>query len=1087
MKKITIFLFCLIFFTVKGFSQCPNADFSMGDFSYWSGSTGMNSGGDYSSIVNGIVQGITNSGPFDNGQQTIINAPGTDPNTGNALSVLPPGGSSCARLGNGNYNYHAERLSYTLAVTSSNCIFTYQYAVVLEDPGHSTVEQPKFTIYVKNSAGNVIDPVCGIYEVSAQGGIPGFQDSYAADDGEQVRWKNWTTVGIDLSSYIGQNITIEFTTYDCAQGGHFGYAYIACSCGSLQPTQQCLGTSSIVTAPPGFSTYSWSTGQTTQSVTYNFPPYVNGTVVSVVCTSVQGCSVTLQTTLSVDPPVFTVNTPAPICAGESATVTVTGTESYTWSSPPGGTGNSITVTPGTTTTYTVTATTAGGCSDIETVTVTVNALPVASAGNDVTICPGENATLDASGSTGTGLSYNWSGGLGTTPQVTVSPSSNTTYTVTVTSNGCTASDNVVVTIVNNLSVTATPATSSICSGSNVVLTAAGAANYIWSPATGLSSTSGSSVTASPTSNITYTVTGTTGGCSGTASVIVNVNSVSISATPANPTICSGGNVVLTASGTGLTNYLWSPATGLSTTSGASVTASPTTDITYTVTGTDAIGCSATTSVTVNVITISATATATDENCGHANGTATVAPSGNCTLSWGYVWNTNPVQNSQTANNLPAGSYTVTVNCGACSTATSVSVNNLPGPSVAITSITNTTCSDPNGSASAQATGGSGTYIYSWSNGQSGTNLSGVMAGTYQILVTDQDNCTATNTVTIIDAPGPMATIVNIVPEDCGFTNGQLTANITGGTPNFLYAWSTNPQQTSSTATGLSAGTYTVTVTDGNSCTATAFATVPLINGPTASALSTPEYCDQSNGTVTVTATGGSGIYSFTWSSNPPQYTQTATNLPAGSYTVVVDDGGCTTATTVNIMEIQGPDAGFSANPKVLTIMDGPVSFLDNSSGNIVDWNWNLGDGSMGTGTEFDHPYENIGTYVVTLIVTDNNGCLDTTVDTIKVKDIFTFYIPNAFTPNNDGYNDFFFPQGVSVDPNNFDMYIFDRWGNLMFHTSLWFENHSALWNGTMHNAGTYEDVVMDVYVYRIKVKEMEGPKHEYIGRIALIP
>lgn len=1068
MKKLLFLLFCLGLLATKGYSQCPNADFSSADFSYWTGSTGGNSGGNYSSIVPGIV----------NGRHTIISAPGTDPNTGGGLSLLPPGGTICARLGNDNTNYEAERLSYTMNVTSANCIFTYQYAVVLEDPSHPTAEQPKFTIYVKDASGNVVDPTCGIYEVSASGSIPGFNSNGS------IRWKDWTTVGVDLSAYISQPITIEFTTYDCAQGAHFGYAYIACSCGSLQLSQQCMGTSSIVTAPAGFSTYAWSTGQNTQSVTYNFPPSVNGTVVTVTCTSVQGCSVQMQTTLSVNPPVFTVNTPAPICAGQSATISVTGSDSYSWST--GATGTSTSVTPATTTTYTVTATTAGGCSDTDEITVTVNAIPVAAAGPDVTICPGGTATLDASGSTGTGLSYNWSTG-GTSSSINVTPASQTTYTVTVTSNGCTSTDNVVVNVVNNLTVTATPTSSSICSGASVPLTASGATNYTWTPSTGLSSTTGSNVTATPSASTTYTVTGDDAGCTGSATVTVNVNSVNISATPTNPNICNGGNVTLSASGSGLSTYTWAPATGLNTTSGSSVIASPTTNTTYTVTGSDAIGCSATASVTVNVITISATAVSTDENCGHANGTATVTPSGNCTQAYTYAWNSSPPQYNANAINLPAGSYTVTVNCGTCSTATSVTVNNLPGPSVAITSITNTTCSDPNGGATAQASGGGGTYSYQWSNSQSGPTLSGVYDGVYYVTVTDQDNCTATNTVTITDAPPPTATIVNIVPEDCGFGNGSLTANVSGGTPAYQYAWSTNPQQNSQIATNLASGTYMVTVTDNNGCTATTFANVPMINGPSASALSTPEYCDQANGTVTVTATGGSGIYTYTWSTSPPQNTQTATNLPAGSYTVTVDDGGCTTATTVSLLNIPGPDAGFSVHPKVLTIMDGPVHFLDNSSGNIVNWSWDLGDGSTESTTDFDHPYDGMGTYVITLIVTDNNGCLDTTVDTVKVKDIFTFYIPTAFTPNNDGFNDFFFPQGVNVDPNEFEMNIFDRWGNLIFHTTEWLTNKSASWNGTEDNKGTYEDVLMDVYVYRIKVKELEGPKHEYIGRIALIP
>jgi gliding motility-associated-like protein len=1501
MKKLLLFLFCLVLFTSEGFTQCVNADFSSGSFLNWSGSTGdLGSAGDYTNIVAGFVTGTPNSLPSTTGQHTIMNAPGTDPNTGGGLSVIPPGGTSSCRLGN-DLCYgcatepSAARMEYSLAVTASNCIFTYQYAVVLQDPSgsHSTTECPKFQIYVLNAAGNVIDPVCGVYEVTAGDGSSGYitntpLSSICSTDANII-WKNWTTVGIDLSTYIGTTVRIQFTSFDCSLGGHFGYAYISCSCGSLQLSQQCSGTSSIMTAPAGFASYSWSPGGfTTQTATYTIPPYTNGTPVTCTCTTLQGCTVTLNGTISVTPPVFNVVSPPAICAGQSATITVTGTDTYTWSNPPGGTGNSITVSPGTTTTYTVTATTAGGCSATSTGTVNVNALPVANAGNDVTICPSASATLDASGSTGTGLTYNWSGGLGTSPTVNVSPASTTTYTVTVTSNGCTASDAVTVTVANSLTVTATPATSTICSGGNVTLTGGGATNYTWSPAGGLNTTSGASVIASPTATTTYTVTGSSGGCTGTASATVTVNSVTISVSPINPTICSGGNVTLTATGTGLTSYMWSPAGGLNTTTGASVIASPTATTTYTVTGSDAGGCSATAVTTVNVITnpvatagsnspicegtalnltvtpaggtnynwsgpngfsstlqnptingatpaasgtysvtvtigggctatttttvtvnanpvptagsnspicegtslnltsspagaagynwsgpngysntvqnptiagalpnasgmytvtvtatggctatasinvtvnanpvpsagsnspicegsslnltsspagavsynwsgpngytnasqnptiagalptatgtytvtvtatggctatasttvtvnanpvptagsnspicegtplnltstpagaigynwngpngfsstsqnptitgalpaasgtytvtvtatggctatastivtvnsnptptagsnspicegtslnltaspggatsyiwsgpngfssaiqnpiltavvpaaagtytvtvtstsgCTATATTnvvvnvsptlatteTDEHCNSGDGTATVTASGGSSGNYLYSWSSFPPQQTATAINLSANTYTVTVSDLGCTSSASVTVNNLAGPTAMITNFVNETCSYGNGSATVTASGGNPGYTYWWSNGQTAQTAVNLPANTYTVTVYDMYSCAVTTSVNITNSPPPVATISNIVPENCGFSNGSLTVSVNGGTPNYQYNWSTNPGQYTQTASGLPTGTYYVTVTDLNACTSTTSATVPQVAGPSATTITTPEFCYQSNGTAAVSVTGGTGNYTYIWSCAPTQTTTTATGLPTGSYTVTVDDGGCSTVATAFVNFIDGPNAGFTAHPKVLTIMDGPVSFLDNSAGNIVLWDWNLGDGSVNSIPAFDYDYNGMGTYVVTLIVTDNNGCVDTAVDTIKVKDIFTFYIPSAFTPNNDGYNDFFFPKGVNVDPNEFEMNIFDRWGNMVFHTNEWLEDHSASWNGTEDNSGNYNDVVMDVYVYRIKVKEIDGPKHEYIGRVALIP
>lgn len=357
--------FSLILISNKGFSQCPNADFSMGDFSNWTGSTGLNSGGDYNNEVIGFNQGVTNSPPTDAGQQTIINVPGTDPNTGNALSILPPGGSSCARLGNENTNYGAERMEYTLNVTSSNCVFTYQYAVVFEDPSHPLSDQPKFTIFVLNATDSILDSTI----ISAQASIPGFHDATHAADGETTRWKDWTTVWVDMSSYIGQNITIQFTTYDCAQGAHFGYAYIACSCGNgLQLVQQCQGNSVVICAPSLYTYYLWSNGDTSVSTTIINPVY--GDSISCTCVNASNDTIVIDTVITIQT-ISNLTTNAPvICNGDTAVITASGNYSYSWNN--GLTGQSINVSPTTTTVYTVTAINSSGCSTSASAIVTVS-------------------------------------------------------------------------------------------------------------------------------------------------------------------------------------------------------------------------------------------------------------------------------------------------------------------------------------------------------------------------------------------------------------------------------------------------------------------------------------------------------------------------------------------------------------------------------------------------------------------------------------------------------------------------------------------------------------------------------------------
>ena len=259
-------------------SNCPNSNFSLGDFTYWEG-------------YYGNFQNPSLNKGFALTRHTIIQDPADlDPNTCNGLNPVPPGEKFSARLGNDKKSGPiAQQLRYTVDVTEETNLFIYKYAVVLEDPGHDSADQPNFTVEVADSSGNLIDPVCGYYFVFAHQGIPTWHSC-----GEVV-WKDWTTVGIDLTQYIGQTISIIFTTRDCSFGGHFGYAYLSAYCSQVRLTVGfCPGdTIATVTAPPGFS-YLWANGDKTQSsVIYN---PVSGMVDSCILTSVNGCKVTVTGT-----------------------------------------------------------------------------------------------------------------------------------------------------------------------------------------------------------------------------------------------------------------------------------------------------------------------------------------------------------------------------------------------------------------------------------------------------------------------------------------------------------------------------------------------------------------------------------------------------------------------------------------------------------------------------------------------------------------------------------------------------------------------------------------------------------------------
>lgn len=300
-----------------------------------------------------------------------------------------------------------------------------------------------------------------------------------------------------------------------------------------------------------------------------------------------------------------------ICEGGSITLTATGgSGSFTWSPATGldvTTGSSVVATPTVTTTYT--ATDGSGCP--KPVTVSVTQKPVVSVTPPTTqICSGVSVTLTAGGAN----TYSWSPptGLSATfgTAVYANPTATTTYTVTGTTNGCTSTSTATITVNPGTApnVTVTASATNICGGSNSTLTASGTAvSYSWLPVSGLNTITGTVVSASPANTTTYTVTGTDGNCSASSMVTINVSgsAPTISVSPVTTILCATSSVTLTASGPGGATYTWAPSTGLNTTSGKNVTASPSTLTTYTVTGTKN-GCFNTAQATV-----SPCATATD--------------------------------------------------------------------------------------------------------------------------------------------------------------------------------------------------------------------------------------------------------------------------------------------------------------------------------------------------------------------------------------------------------------------------------------------------------------------------------------------
>jgi hypothetical protein len=418
----------------------------------------------------------------------------------------------------------------------------------------------------------------------------------------------------------------------------------------------------------GQTSYLWSNGATTPTI--NVSPATTTTYTCTITTN--GVSCTDSVTVVVGNPVasITPNGMVEICEGESIALTGNGGVSYLWNT--GAPTQSITV--NTEAVYTVTVTDANGCTDTESQLVKVNFLPNIGV-NNTSICAGQSATLTATG----GISYVWSPATGlsatTGSTVTSSTTTNTVYTVTGTgANGCTNTATATVTVNAPPVASITPnGMVEICEGESIALTANGGVSYLWS-------------TGAPTQSITvntealYTVTVTdANGCTDTESQYVKVNQLPNIAVN-NASVCNGQSASLTATG-GL-SYVWSPATGLSATTGSTVTSSTTTNTVYTVTGTGANGCTntATAAVTVNTLpTATITPATVTTFCQGGN----VVLNANAGAGLSYQWFNNAteingaISSTYIANE--SGSYTVVVtNASTCSsTSNSIDVTSVP--------------------------------------------------------------------------------------------------------------------------------------------------------------------------------------------------------------------------------------------------------------------------------------------------------------------------------------------------------------------------------------------------------------------------
>ena len=675
----------------------------------------------------------------------------------------------------------------------------------------------------------------------------------------------------------------------------------------------------------------------------------------------------------------------------SATVTALGgTPSYSYNWLPSG-GTSATATGLTAGTYTVTVTDANNCKATATVVITQPTLLTASTQGVNVKCFGGNdgsATVTALGGTPS-YTYNWLPSGGTSATATGLTAG--TYTVTVTdANNCKATATVVITQPTLLTAS-TQGVNVKCFGGNdgsATVTALGGTpsyTYNWLPS------GGTSATATGLTAGTYTVTVTdANNCKATATVVITQPTLLTASTQGVNVKCFGGNdgsaTVTALGGTPSYTYNWLPS------GGTSATATGLTAGTYTVTVTDANNCKATATVVITQPTLlTASTQGVNVKCfGGNDGSATVTALGG-TPSYTYNWLPSG-GTSATATGLTAGTYTVTVTDANNCKATATVVITQPTLLTASTQGVNVKCFGGNdGSATVTALGGTPSYTYNWlpSGGTSAT-ATGLTAGTYTVTVTDANNCKATATVVITQPTLLTASTQGVNVKCFGGNDGSATVTALGGTPSYTYNWLPSGG-TSATATGLTAGTYTVTVTDANNCKATATVVITQPNVLEANTSTVDVTCNGGkDGSISVLPSGGTIPYTYKW--NTGATTQVITALPAGTYSVIVTDANGCTKNITNIAVGEPVKLTPSASSNSPVCFGDPIN-LSTSGGSTYAWTGPNGFNSTSQNPIINNAdLVNSGVYSVT--VTNIKGCTGTATVSVEVRKLDAINLTN---------------------------------------------------------------------------------------------
>jgi len=785
-------------------------------------STEITEGGSYERLVPFDIDGkyrgdVFSIGAYQYGESTTgaIRA-----NAGEDTEICSGEEVTLTATGNGNFSWNTGETTASITVSPEE---TTTYTVTVSDGENSESDEVIVTVNESPtvSVGDDVT-ICAGNEITL-----------TAEGIGDFLWSNGeTTKSITVSPTETSTYTVTASN-DCdSQATDEIIVNVTedLSLNLIEDVTMCSGNEVTLTAESNGELL-WSTGETTASITVS---PTEETLYSVTATS-GDCSLTKEVTVLItELPEVNLGDDLAICAGNEITLTAEGVGEFLWNT--GENSKSITINPTETTTYTVTASVTCGEESVsvsDEITITVTPGIILNAGEDVSICSGEEVTLTAEGN----QDFLWSTGE-TTASITVNPTETTTYSVSSSvDGGCTATDNVIVTVGDEPEVSLGEDIT-ITSGEEITITAEGSGDFLWS--TGETT---ESITVSPTENTTYSVTASnTCGEDVSDEINIIVTEVDNSELTVNAgedvTICEGEEVTLTAEGNG--NFTWS--TGETT---ASITVSPNDNTTYTVTvsrGNESLS----DEVNVNVNKLPSVSLGEDINICYGE-EVVLRASG----SGSFLWSNGKTSARIRVSPLETTTYSVTVTDDSCGvTVTDEIIVNVGKQIIVDAGEDKTICTGESVTLIAQGNGD-----FKWSTGETTASItvSPNSPKTYWVTSTIGD-CSVSDDVYVKVEKAPTVTL----EEDKTICSGQQITLIATGTGDFL--WNTGETTSSILISPNQTTVYSVTSSSHCSTSATDEITVTVKESVTANAGN--DVTIESGDLVTLTATGGTV---FLWS------------------------------------------------------------------------------------------------------------------------------------------------------------------------------------------------------------------------------